>query len=230
MKSSETGDQHLSCVYCGQPVSTQDHVPPKCLFPEPRPSLITVPACYSCNNGLSQDDEYFRTVLVSELRVSEHAEAQKLRPTIKRSLQRPKAQGFRISMLKILKKIPLMTVGGLYYEEGIAMKVDGSRISRVLERVTKGLFYHHFNRPLPTDYSISVHSSDTMEKTPKAMNAVLRTINFIKGSPKYSIGDEVFSYSFAVCQDEPNATFWVLGFFNTKPFWVFTMPQEKPSE
>ena len=49
------------CIYCQtNPKETNDHVPPKGLFREPRPSnLITVPACLKCNNGFSGDDDYF---------------------------------------------------------------------------------------------------------------------------------------------------------------------------
>ena len=50
------------CIYCQiNPADTVDHVPPKGLFKEPRPvDLIIVPACSTCNNSFSKDDEYFR--------------------------------------------------------------------------------------------------------------------------------------------------------------------------
>src|SRR5262249_6151706 len=49
------------CIYClANPRETNDHIPPKGLFREPRPSnLITVPACYRCNSSFSGDDDYF---------------------------------------------------------------------------------------------------------------------------------------------------------------------------
>ena len=54
------------CVYCGREAQlTSDHIPPKNLFPKPRPSnLITVPSCKRCNRSASKDDEYLRLVLV----------------------------------------------------------------------------------------------------------------------------------------------------------------------
>lgn len=49
------------CFNCGAPSETRDHVPPKGVFPAPRPKqLITVPACRKCNNSTKLDDEYFR--------------------------------------------------------------------------------------------------------------------------------------------------------------------------
>src|SRR5438105_2116110 len=54
-----------ACVYCGErDATTEDHIPPRCLFGLPLPStLIKVPSCFRCNNGASKDDEYFRMVL-----------------------------------------------------------------------------------------------------------------------------------------------------------------------
>jgi hypothetical protein len=54
------------CYLCGAPATTRDHIPPRGLFPQPRPNnLITVPACRSCNHDRSLDDEYFRDVVAA---------------------------------------------------------------------------------------------------------------------------------------------------------------------
>ena len=52
------------CIYCGAPADTRDHVPPKLLLEEPLPpNLLTVPACWKCNNGCSDDERYVRDAL-----------------------------------------------------------------------------------------------------------------------------------------------------------------------
>jgi len=49
------------CVLCRErPATTMDHVPPKGLFLQPRPPLITIPACEICNGGASEDEEKFK--------------------------------------------------------------------------------------------------------------------------------------------------------------------------
>lgn len=54
------------CIYCGDEATTRDHIPPQSFFPKPAPSnLVTVPACFKCNNTFSGDEEYLRTILVS---------------------------------------------------------------------------------------------------------------------------------------------------------------------
>lgn len=67
-----------SCIYCGSGEDmTDDHIPPKALFPEPRPSnMLTVPCCRKCNKSFSKDDEYFRTTLVSHVSVDTDPNAQ----------------------------------------------------------------------------------------------------------------------------------------------------------
>jgi hypothetical protein len=52
------------CVHCGGPDETKDHVPSKVLLDEPLPANVAVsPACLSCNNGLSIDEEYLACLL-----------------------------------------------------------------------------------------------------------------------------------------------------------------------
>lgn len=52
------------CVYCGKQADSKDHAPPQCLMLPPLPTnLITLPACKSCNNGFSFDENVVRVFL-----------------------------------------------------------------------------------------------------------------------------------------------------------------------
>ena len=61
------GDQRQleRCAYCGAgAVETRDHVPSRVLLDEPYPeNLPVVPACRSCNESFSGDEEYLACVL-----------------------------------------------------------------------------------------------------------------------------------------------------------------------
>ena len=47
------------CIYCGNPATTREHVPSKAFLTEPYPdNLPTIPACFKCNNGYSEDENY----------------------------------------------------------------------------------------------------------------------------------------------------------------------------
>src|SRR5262245_822652 len=88
------------CVYCGKLRKlTRDHIPPKNLFPRPRPRLITVPCCTPCNEEASKDDEYFRLMVAIRQDTGDHPEVKKLLPTIYRSLERRAQFGFTNALL-----------------------------------------------------------------------------------------------------------------------------------
>lgn len=57
-----------ACIYCGEPATTVDHVPPKGLIRRARRvDLWTVDACSHCNAGASWNEEYFRLMIVGVL-------------------------------------------------------------------------------------------------------------------------------------------------------------------
>src|SRR6266850_2946355 len=71
------------CYCCEQLGTTDEHVPPKCLFPERkdlpagidlRRNLITVPSCPTHNLEKSGDDEYLMYVLTMNLPAEKIAE------------------------------------------------------------------------------------------------------------------------------------------------------------
>lgn len=51
--------QIQTCVYSGGGTETRDHVPSKVLLEKPYPeNLPIVPACDTCNQSFSSDEEY----------------------------------------------------------------------------------------------------------------------------------------------------------------------------
>lgn len=53
-KSKDNG-----CIYCGNTATTREHIPSKAFLLEPYPdNLPTIPACFECNNGYSDDEKY----------------------------------------------------------------------------------------------------------------------------------------------------------------------------
>ena len=71
-----------TCYMCEAVATTDEHAPPRCLFPETkdlidksldlRKELITVPACKEHNTAKSTDDEYLLNILSLNITSGSH--------------------------------------------------------------------------------------------------------------------------------------------------------------
>lgn len=222
--------ESIHCVYCGEPATTEDHVPPKNLFPAGRIGLIKVPSCLTCNNNPSKDDEFFRNVLVNDNRIYKTHEAQEMVAAYERSLQRPQAAGLQKAMSQKTMRVPLFSTSGLFQGYGTALKTDFTRERKVLERIITGLFYHEFQRPHPSENSIDVFSSQHLKGKKEKLDFVLECIGYIKPENKKGDNPDIFRYGFAIAEDNPNGTFWVLTFYGKIPFFIYCAPPTPPNE
>jgi hypothetical protein len=143
------------CYLCGKTAKetpegwlTRDHVPPRNLFPEPRPSnLITIPCCNACNHESHKDDEYFRLAVSgyynSNLVGKRIWEEKSVASTVKKRRLRKSVD----AMAGSLKKIALITPDGV--EDAFEVTIEKAPVNRVLIRITKGLLsllYPEVNR------------------------------------------------------------------------------------
>jgi hypothetical protein len=98
------------CIYCGSTTEpTRDHVPPRAVFPKPRPkNLVTVPACRACNSAAAADDEYFATVLRAATRGP--------KPALPVPFGFGRALGSDVDLPRV-HRVVARVVRGLYYRE-----------------------------------------------------------------------------------------------------------------
>src|SRR5258708_29696726 len=123
----------LPCVYCGQPSTTKDHIPPKQMF-APSTDLITVPCCEECRDKQSRDDEYFRLVMVARLDVDDHPVIEAITDPALRSLDKPKAQKFRKMFLGSVAERDLFSRSGIYLGSAPTFTANVSRQNKVMKR------------------------------------------------------------------------------------------------
>lgn len=146
-----------TCVLCGEAniEVTKEHVPPRSLFPKPRPKdLITVPACKNCNNSTSQFDNRY-TILVTgkvterggEQRIADFFNDKKLRGM-------GRDQHMRSKLINDSKQVDLVTPSGIFIEEGWAIPWDNVAEEIVTCKLVKGLYYHHYGEVLPQEVPI----------------------------------------------------------------------------
>jgi hypothetical protein len=217
------------CIYCGSTDELSvDHIPPKNLFPKPRPSnLITVPSCRACNEGASKDDEYFRLMISMRHDTGDHPAVRQILPTIYRSLQKPKKKGFQQSLFKNIDELNVFSKGGIYLGRSARYNVDLQRLNRVVERITKGLYFHEFNSCVPESRETKAFSvSEITFMDQEAQKCIIDIWKKVIRSTLKVFGNKVFAYWFQLVQGDPTVSAWVLLFYEKVWFLCFITPKE----
>lgn len=214
------------CTYCGTvgPL-TNDHVPPKGLFPKGTwPDLIKVPACASCNAGFSKDDEYFRMMLTIREDVAEHAAAQEPLAAVQRSLRKPAKAKLAAAAARNVRSSEKWK-SGIFLGEKPAYAVDMERVAGVVRRTVLGLFFHEFGRRLPHDFAVHVTPVEMIDGSSLPALMGFKTIVTAAASgPTKSFADGGFEYSVKATAEKTDATVWNLQFYGAVLFLAITLP------
>lgn len=204
------------CIYCQKEIAeTTDHVPPKAFYPRPRPSnLITVPACLSCNNEASLDEEYFlATFMFSEAGKSESGKklwAEKLHRMYDKNL------GIRRKIASSFKEISVLDKSKNETINRLAIEYDQDRINRTCSKIIRGLYFIEYGEPLNIDCSVDVELLDTRGKIQIAKDYN----HFFHAGQKEWPG--VFQYRHCTIPPEHVEGIWLLLFWDTHTFWGTT--------
>lgn len=205
------------CAHCRTPLEKNeikwDHVPPDCMFPKGTVGKIQVPSCRPCNEGASNDDEFFRLLAID---AAANASADEPRAATARALSNPK----KAALLKALeaKAVPIEVETPEGTAHGYKVPMSTSRLTLTAEKIVRGLYYHHKGYPIPEGivYPCICLSSDDRKQVVRQLRGVLE---ILKTVPLHEIGKGVFSYRYAYFNEEPphNAVFW-LGFYGWAEF------------
>jgi hypothetical protein len=204
-----TARDRTRCAYCGEPATTDDHVPPQCLYTPPLPSnLVTVPACAPCNNGVSKDDAEFRnhlSIMAGSFRGSANA-AERLQPSL-RAIRRDRPTLARVVLGALLTE--RYSAGGIYLGPGVAVPLPPGARERVLLRIVRGLFWHHFDARLDAACVKLIHIDKSKPTWRQALDELLSMSH-----QNVLIGNgETFEYRFSRDDDDPAISFWMMTFF-----------------
>ena len=211
------------CVYCWEnDAETTDHVPPKNLFPKPRPStLVTVPACRDCNEEASKDDEYLRWVLTVGEHVGKNPHASVAGDTSIRAIKRPEAAGFQKLLMDATHKVVLVSPEGDLAER-LAYGVDWERVYRVIGRTVKGLYFGETGRALPPDCKPRIYMKTAIESRTGILSGMVSAIGHLLSQPPKVISEGVFSYWVDFREGYTEASLWCVRFYESFDFVVVT--------
>jgi hypothetical protein len=222
-------DQTTYCTYCGsQNPDTFDHIPPACLFPSPRPSdLITVRSCSKCNNGASDDDEYFKIQLVMRHDVAGRPPGSRLISSVHRALAKPQKRAMLNKLVQSMNQVSVHSPSGLYLGQAATYNVDLKRFEKVINRIVKGLFLKEFDRRMPSTHLIrSFAESGFQDANFSERSNFIKFVASLNSKPGHKIGDGVFQYWYQSFPEMPDASVWLLRFFDAESFLCITLPND----
>jgi hypothetical protein len=136
-------------------------------------------------------------------------------------LQKPTKAGFAAMVRKSLTQVDLITPAGLYIKTASGMKVDRRRITRVANRILRGLFFHERGHRVPEGYEVV--NQDFQFGTHRVLEA-LGTFQF---SGSRVVGGGIFAYSFAYADDDPDTSCWFSRFYGAFEFAGMTLRREE---
>lgn len=137
-----------TCYMCEVVATTEEHAPPRCIFPEKkdvpdqrdlRKNLITVPSCEQHNTQKSRDDEYLLFILAASITSSDVGLNQFL-TKVRRAAERKPALAIQIG--STAQPVFLHDIQKREWVEGFALEVDGRRIDEALIKCARAIYYH----------------------------------------------------------------------------------------
>lgn len=202
--------KHLStktCYMCDEIGNTDEHVPPKCIFPEfkdsgldLRKNLIKVPSCRKHNNAKSGEDEFLMVFLASYV-LNNKIGYQHFKGKVSRALAR--SAGRQINELFINKDMTKRIK--IDNENSITVgPPDLMRISKIFETIAYGIYRHHFHKNFIGEIKVYVEilnfHDDNNNKFKKFIIEKIK--GEVEGTEKFGQNPEVFFYQLSRKNDE----------------------------
>jgi hypothetical protein len=177
--------------------------------------LVTVPACHVCNNGASVFDERFRVYL--GMMVGDRSEKAKKLWKERSMATLKKNRRLVAAISEGMHEVELRTRGNLRVGNRMAFLWPANEFESVVERIARGLYYHHFGEILGArvkcDSGLLYFLADEFMALSKDWG-------------ENHIGEGAFSYRFARADGAPLSSLWVFEFYQGLWAVVETSPVE----
>jgi hypothetical protein len=188
--------------------------------------MVTVPCCEICRKGQPLDDEYFVRMVALRQDLANHSVASRVLASVQRSLANPRQRGFLNSLLRSLKQVPLQTPTGIYVGTAGQYDVDLPRLCRVVERTTRGLYYHEFKERLPDTYRCQVYALDGFARPGGQLPTEAKQLfkAAATGEAK-ALGGDAYVYSFQRVPPREHVSIWLHLVYRRVAFVALTIPK-----
>jgi hypothetical protein len=209
-----------TCYACEAGATSDEHVPPKCLFPERkdvpdgtdyRVNLITVPSCEVHNSAKSRDDEYLLQTLAGSYTSSQVGLTQFL-TKVRRAFERTPSKSSSL----IQRSVPVMLKreAASEWEQGAEVIVEAERLDNVLGNCARALYFHETGKKFAGP--VHVITAFTMYKHALVQEHVSREVRaateYFCSRPPNGANPVVFWYKF---EESENAAVFLMCFYGS---------------
>lgn len=217
----------MLCIYCQErEATTRDHVPPKGLFPSPKPNnLITVPCCDPCNAGFKNNDEYF-LILSMEWSAGETMDGSQILAGRIRDMGRKDRRKLWKRVASRAEVVDVFTPSGLYAGRTMKIMPEKDRILAVVERTIRGLYYDQTGEVLPVTAVVKAGVYETYAKTYGTDPSTRKIIDGLKTLEPTIIGRDTFQFRYTLIPDK-YCSLWYLEFYKRHGFVGSTADAEE---
>lgn len=218
-------------MFCGKsPAETKDHIPPKGIFPRPRPELITVPACLRCNRGTSRIEEAFRVYLSLRVGVNSDVTSNLWKNDAMRTLSHNPR--FRNRIIKATRPISVRSPAGIILAEKIGGLWPPEEHDPVIEKIIRGLYFHHYREILGERVNIKIQwlrTSENLENWTRCIDSSLEQLwTALPGAGNVGAGH--FRYCYARAIESPLHSTWLFDFYGGHFAGGYTLPVKARTE
>ena len=140
------------CYLCSLTgADTKDHIPPKSLF-NTGGQRLTLPAHQKCNSEFSEDEEYFRDVIIQQSSAFNLRNIENITEKIFRSWRSTGINRYKKLILTATRSLIKNRAGD--FKEFLLIKPDNDILSRVAVKIARGIIYNDTGVvTLPSNYS-----------------------------------------------------------------------------
>ena len=190
---------------CSKAASSKEHVPPGCLFPEQkdtkginfRKNLITVPSCDLHNSKKSHDDEFLMFSLTGLLKNNPVGTFHQITKG-NRAVRRKNKDFITKEILRNHKYARIPSIDGKYRIVSVGHP-NIERLSKCLEHIAYGLFYHEFQKPFDGEIRMILEFIEYTDENRQTLKKFLKRRFELEDLLNLGVkGDnpEIFQYEF----------------------------------
>ena len=192
-----------TCYFCGEPATSREHCPPKCVFPRAKDSadktdyrnnLIVVPSCDIHNIAKSKNDEYLLYILTMSI-VSNQVGGHHFLSKVYRAItRRPKL------LERLMIKHEYVTVHDTVndtWHKTIAFQVDEERLNSIFTHIAKAIYFYEFQTiwdkevNITPEFTISLNDTKKNKLQEEFINEV---DGFLNDAPRNGANQDAFYY------------------------------------